>query len=178
MIRDRSPVPSRAEGTVARPRTPLERWADRSPAVAAAFVAVLCFGTSELGLSLAQVHGSVMALCPAVGISLAAVLVGGSWMLPGVAVGALAANLTTPAPLSADVGMALGSTVGPFVAAIILRRNQFRASLQRIHDVVALVLLGALVPSAISATIGVASLLASSGLPGSEGPSTWRVWLL
>src|SRR5207302_11232217 len=56
--------------------------------------------------------------------------------------------------------------------------NQFRASLQRIHDVVALVLLGALVPSAISATIGVTSLLASSALPGSQGVSTWRVWLL
>ncbi|MDQ4071286.1 MAG: MASE1 domain-containing protein, partial [Actinomycetota bacterium] len=63
--------------------------------LAAAYIA-----SAKLGLGLAYAHGSVTAVWPPTGIALAALVVWGPRFWPGVALGALVANLTTDAPRS------------------------------------------------------------------------------
>ena len=54
----------------------------------------------------------------------------------------------------------------------------FRPSLERAVDVLRLVLLGALISTAVSATIGTSSLLAGGEIDGEEFGSVWRTWWL
>jgi diguanylate cyclase (GGDEF)-like protein len=99
-------------------------------------------------------------------------------MWPAVAVGALLANLTTAAPLGAALGIATGNTLEAVVGAYLLRRVGFRPSLERVDDVVALVVFGAALSTMVSATFGVASLLAAGLVAEADIISTWRVWWL
>src|SRR3954462_3458062 len=58
-------------------------------------VAVVYFGAAEVGLSLASLHQNVTPVWPPTGIAIASVLIFGPRVLPGVFLGALAANLPT-----------------------------------------------------------------------------------
>ena len=61
---------------------------------------------------------------------------------------------------------------------LLLRFADFRPSLERVRDVLALVGLAAVVSTTISATIGVLSLLASDQISGGQFGSVWRTWWL
>lgn len=148
-----------------------------TPALAAIVVAAY-FGAAKLGLNLAHAHTSISAIWPPAGIALAAVLLGGYRMLPAVAVGAFLANVTTEAPMSVVLGISVGNTLEALAGAWLLRRARLDPSLERIRDVVAIVTLAAVISTAISASVGVGSLSAFGGLPGSEIPSAWRTWWL
>jgi diguanylate cyclase (GGDEF)-like protein/PAS domain S-box-containing protein len=136
------------------------------------------FGSAKLGLSLAFSHPSVSAISPLTGLALAAVVLGGYRMLPAVALGAFLANITSSAPLGAVIAITVGNTLEAFVGAALLKRTGFRASLERIRDVVAIVALAAVVSTAVSATVGVAGLTAFGALPGAQAPGAWRIWWL
>jgi serine phosphatase RsbU (regulator of sigma subunit)/anti-sigma regulatory factor (Ser/Thr protein kinase) len=137
------------------------------------------YASAKLGLSLAFMTGSVTAVWPPTGIALAAVLVWGYRMWPAVALGALLANGWTGIPLYALVGITTGNTLEALVGAYLLHRfTDFRPSLERVRDVVALVLLAGAVSTTISATFGVTSLLAADEVSGSEFGSVWRTWWL
>ena len=69
-------------------------------------VAVVYFAGAELGLSLASLHENVTPVWPPTGIAIAAVLIFGPRVLPGVFLGALAANLPTSLPISLPTSVA------------------------------------------------------------------------
>jgi integral membrane sensor domain MASE1 len=95
-------------------------------------------------------------------------------MWPGVAVAALAVNLTiSTGPIPALL-TAMGNTVAPLVAAIVLERIGFRRQVDRLRDALAIVFLGALASMTISATVGAITLTASKGTHGLAG--AWAVW--
>ncbi|TWD73004.1 serine phosphatase RsbU (regulator of sigma subunit) [Kribbella amoyensis] len=97
-------------------------------------------------------------------------------MWPGVALAALAVNLpisTGPVPALLT---ALGDTVAPLVAAIVLERVGFRRQLDRQRDALAIVFLGALASMTISATIGAVTLLSSGAIDSGELAGAWAVW--
>jgi hypothetical protein len=62
------------------------------------------------------------------------------------------------------------------VAAWLLRRVGFRREIDRVWDVLALVGLGALVSTAISASVGVGSLWLSGILPDTQVRVGWAIW--
>ena len=68
-------------------------------------VAILYFAGAELGLSLASLHQNVTPVWPPTGIAIAAVLIFGPRVLPGVFLGALAANLSTSLPIPFKFGI-------------------------------------------------------------------------
>ena len=73
--------------------------------------------------------------------------------------GAFLANITTAGPVLSDLAIAAGNTLEAVVGAFLLSRVAgFRPSLERVRDVVSLVVLAGLLSTAISATIGVTSL--------------------
>jgi integral membrane sensor domain MASE1 len=135
------------------------------------------FASAKLALELAFATPSVTAVWPPTGIALAALVLWGRDLWPGVLLGAFLANVTTDVPVYTAAGIAVGNTLEAVVGAWLLDRFGFRPSLQRLRDIFALVLLAAVASTAVSATIGVASLSVGDSLSESA-LSTWRVWWL
>jgi integral membrane sensor domain MASE1 len=154
----------------------------RRPAATAAGIAVLAaayYGSAKLGLSFAFETASVTAIWPPTGLALAALVLWGHRLWLGVAIGAFLANSWTDISLAATIGITCGNTLEAIVGAYLLRRvARFRPTLERVRDVLALVVLAGAVSTAVSATIGVASLVADDVITTGELASNWRVWWL
>src|SRR4029453_4738212 len=114
-------------------------------AVQVALVAAGDCGSAKLGLQLAFETGSVTAVWPPTGIALAAVILWGNRVWPGIALGACLANTWTGIPAFAVVGTPPGNPPGALAGAYLLGRfADFRPSLERVRDVCALVGLAAI----------------------------------
>jgi integral membrane sensor domain MASE1 len=137
------------------------------------------YGAAKLGLELAFATPSVTAIWPPTGIALAALILGGYRLWPGVALGAFLANSWTGVPIYTVLGITVGNTLEAVTGAYLLRRVAgFRPSLERVRDVLALAVYAAGVSTAVSATVGVTSLLVGNEIDGSEFGSVWRTWWL
>jgi PAS domain S-box-containing protein len=150
-------------------------------AVRAVLVTGAYFGTAKLGLQLAFENPSITAVWPPTGISLAAVLIWGYRMWPGIALGAALANtFTGDVPAGTVLGITLGNTLEALAGAYLLTRVAgFRPALDRVRDVLALVVLAAGLSTMVSATVGVTSLWAGGQVDAAgDLPSAWRVWWL
>lgn len=141
-------------------------------------VAAVYFGAAKLGLTLAFSNRSVTAVWPPSGLALAAAILYGPRVWPGIALGAFLANLTTQGSVLAVAGIAAGNTLEPLAGAFLLARAGFRPNLDRLRDVAALVILAGALSTVVSATIGVACLAADGLVHHGALPSTWRVWWL
>ncbi len=140
-------------------------------------LALVYFGSAKLGLQLAFSNESVTAIWPPTGIALAVLVLWGRGLWPGVLLGAFLANVTTDVPVYTAAGIAVGNTLEAVVGAWLLERFGFRPTLLRLRDLFALVVFGAVISTAVSATIGLASLSVGDSL--SEGAlTTWRLWWL
>lgn len=144
-------------------------------------LAIVCaayFGTARMGLALAYDNASVTAIWPPSGIALAATMIWGYRMWPGIAAGALLANALTGVPPITVLGITCGNTLEALAGAYLLHRADFRTSLTRVRDVFALFALAGLLSTMVSATIGVATLYAGDHLMAEDIVSTWRTWWL
>lgn len=97
-------------------------------------------------------------------------------MWPAVAVGAFVVNVTLGPSILPVLAIAAGNTIAPICACLLLRRAGFRPALDRLHDALALVFLGALGGMVISSTIGTGVLVAAGALPAGDFWATWSVW--
>ena len=144
-----------------------------------ACLAAVYYGAAKLGLSLAFETSSVTAVWAPTGISLAALVLFGYSLWPGVALGAFLANAWTDVPVYTAAGITVGNTLEALVGAYLLVAvARFRPSLERVIDVVYLIALGAVVSTMVSATIGTASLLLGDEIVGDDFGRTWRTWWL
>jgi len=144
---------------------------------AVALLAVLYFGSAKLGLLAAVAHGVVSSAWPPTGVALAALLLAGVRYWPGIAIGALLLNATSGVSLLGAAGIAMGNTLEAVVGTLLLQRvARFRPSLDRLQDVLALVLLAGILSTAVSATVGVTSLLLSGSTPSTSVGRLWFVW--
>ena len=150
------------------------RYTAQVAALAAAY-----YATAKVGLDLAFASDSVTAIWPPIGIALAALVLGGPRFWPGVALGAFLANVDTGVPALTVLGITLGNTLEAVAGAWLLRQvAEFRPALETVRDVLALVALGAVFSTTISASIGVSSLLAGGEIAADELGVTWRTWWL
>jgi signal transduction histidine kinase len=142
-----------------------------------AAVAALYILAALAGLRFDAVSGFASLVWPPTGIALAAVLLAGRRIWPGIFIGALIANLLTGAPVVAAAGIATGNTLEAIVGAYALSRVPgFRLSLDGLRDVLALIVLAAALSTMISATIGVASLYSAGMVQQPKLAETWRTW--
>jgi len=162
-----TPVASRRHGSVGA----AGRWLALVGGVALAY-----YLGARLGLALALVRGQVTPLWPPTGIALAALLVFGRSIWPGILIGSVAVNATLGPSALAVGGVALGATAAPVIVATLLSKAGFRHDLGRLRDVLALVLVGALGGMLVSATIGSAVLVAAGAVPTAGFWLTWSVW--
>jgi integral membrane sensor domain MASE1 len=161
-------------GATISQREPLSAgyWA-RIGAIAAAY-----YGSAKLGLDLAFATESVTAVWPPTGIALAALVLWGPRMWPGVLLGAFLANAWTAVPAVTVLGITCGNTLEAVVGAHLLRRFAVSPSLERVRDVLAFVGLAAVLSTTVSATIGVCSLIIGDEVQAGSFWSVWRVWWL
>lgn len=137
----------------------------------------LCyFGAAKIGLGLPIAHGVVTPVWIPTGLSIAAIVLLGSGVWPAITVGAFVANATSGVEPQVAGMIAVGNTAEAVVAGYLLRHVGFRPSLGRIRDVFALVLLGGLVAPAVSATNGIAVLVADGEVPAQSFGSEWLLW--
>jgi len=140
-------------------------------------VAIAYFLAAKIGLALATVGVTVTLVWPPSGVAVAAMLLRGPRVWPGVMIGAFAANATTDAPLGVAVFTAIGNPLESVVAATLLSRvGAFDAALERARDVISLTIFGAAIPAMVGATIGVAGLLSAGVVPQSGVPAAWFTW--
>jgi diguanylate cyclase (GGDEF)-like protein/PAS domain S-box-containing protein len=156
---------------VARPATLI--YAGKVLALALAY-----FVAAKGGLALAYENSSVTAVWPPTGIALAALVLWGRRLWPGVALGALLANSWTGVPPITVLGITTGNTLEALVGATLLVRIvDVRPSLERARDVLALAA-AAVLSTTVSATVGVASLYAGDAVSADALATTWRTWWL
>lgn len=146
---------------------------------AIAALTVVYFGAAKVGLLLAVVNNNVSIIWPPAGIALAALLLYGARLWPGVFIGCFAATYSTGAPLLFCFIAAFGSTAEALAGIWLLRRAvDFHISLDRTIDVLSFLLFGVLLSTTVSASIGVSGLCYSGLSTWSEFGGNWLVWWL
>ncbi len=139
--------------------------------------ALIYFAAAKLGFVFAFVAKQVTVVWPPTGIALAVLLVLGPRSWPGITLGAFLANATTDEPLWTAGGIAVGNTLEAVVGAWLLHRLDFRTTLDRLRDVLVLIVGGALLSTMVSATIGATNLCLARE-PWTNFWSLWRVWYI
>jgi signal transduction histidine kinase len=145
-------------------------------------LALAYYAAAKVGQSL-RYTASVAAIWPPAGLGIAALYLWGTRWWPGVFVGELLVNGEllvddTALPLGSLLGQQAGNMAEILVGAVLLRRLIGpRAALDRAEQVGGmLIALG--VATAISATVGTASMLAGGVIGESAVPKFWRTWWL
>jgi signal transduction histidine kinase len=140
-------------------------------------LAAVYFATARAGLMLGSVSTLATLIWPPTGIALAALVLFGLDLWPGVALGAFLVNWMVGGSVPLALAIAFGNTSEALIAAALLARVGFDPSLSKLRSVGWFVALAALISTLFSATIGVSSLAIAGKLSASYG-TTWRVWWL
>ncbi len=151
-------------------------WAyDARGILAMLALAVVYLATAKAGLEFSLLYKSVSPVWPASGVALAGLLLLGMSRWPAIFLGAFLATLFWHAPLLASLGTSVGSTLEAVLGVWLLRRLGFSAALERVQDVVMLVVVAAMGCALASALIGSTSLALVGALPWS---GFWKaVWV-
>jgi PAS domain S-box-containing protein len=135
--------------------------------------------TARLGLTISTYPDSVTLVWPPSGIALAAVLLFGYRVWPGIALGAVIAIASTGAPLVLMLATALGSTAEALFGAYLLRSLvDFDRSFRRVRDVIAFSIVAVFVSTMIAATLGALGVCLSGIGPWMDFFKVWRIWWL
>src|SRR5262245_10775835 len=144
-----------------------------------ASLAAVYFGAARLGLLLSFLLGHNTLVWPPTGIALAALLLFGTQLWPGITLGAFLASVATGAPLAVASGVSVGNTLEVLCAVFLLHRVVgFQNSLERLQDVLGLVGLAAGLSTMVSATIDITSFCLGGVAPWEAYGALWRVWWL
>jgi PAS domain S-box-containing protein len=150
-------------------------------------VALACFVTGWLGLELAITPGNASAIWPPSGIALAAVLLCGNRVWPGILIGSILVHafigfdsrtaqallLSLCIPVLIGGGATLQAIGGGW---LVKRFAGFPNPLRTVPQIAGLLTMGGVVGCLINASISVATLVLSGRLPLEGAPLTWLTW--
>jgi len=142
-------------------------------------LAAICFGAGRTSLFLSNVSGSVVQVWSAAGVAVAALLIWGVRLWPGIFLGTFFLCVTKAIPWPASLGIAVGDTLQGLLAAWLVQR--FAAGVKafdRTGTVFKFITLGALVSPMVSATFGVMSLCTTHSANWERSGIIWLNWWL
>jgi PAS domain S-box-containing protein len=149
------------------------------PTVTTLAVLLVYVLAGKLGLAFAHVHASATPVWPPAGIALAALLLFGNRVWPAIFAGAFVVNVTTAGSVVTSLGIATGNTLEALLGAWLVRRYAGGAAVfERPQDIFKLSALSAVGSTAVSATIGVSSLVLTGYAPWHDGGAIWLTWWL
>jgi len=144
--------------------------------VQAALMAAAYFAAAKLSLALAIPPGYATAVWPPSGIALAAVLLLGRRIWPGIWIGAALANLTVEASAGSAMLIATGNTLEAVVGGTLIRRYVADPGhFERAESVVTFIVLCAS-SAAIAATVALVPLASGHSLSWAELLRNWWTW--
>ncbi|WP_293352553.1 MULTISPECIES: adenylate/guanylate cyclase domain-containing protein [unclassified Microcoleus] len=135
---------------------------------------------ARLAFAIQGVNPFASSVWPPAGIAQAGLLLFGPKAWPAIVLGIFFLNLVNPSEqiFAIWVGGNVGAVLQAVFAATVLRWLGFRPSLERLKDVVNLILLGGLVSTQISCTIGAFSIYLAGQVDWAEYWSLrWNWWL-
>jgi diguanylate cyclase (GGDEF)-like protein len=142
-------------------------------------LAVVYFIAAKFGLQFAFIHSSATAVWAPTGIALAAVLVFGYDVWPGIFVGAFVINLLTAGNLATSLGIAAGNTLEAMVGAYLVNRFAGGArAMERARDILLFGFLAGIVSTTVSPTIGLTSLCLGGFASWWDFSAIWSTWWL
>lgn len=142
-------------------------------------VAAVYFAAGKLGLKLAFASPSATAVWPPTGIALAALLLFGYRVWPGILLGAFLTNVTTAGSTASSVSIAVGNTLEALLGAYLV--NRFAGGLhafERTRNIFRFVLLAAILSTMVSATWGVTTLAIVGLTRWADYGTVWLTWWL
>jgi signal transduction histidine kinase len=151
------------------------------------FVALVAmfFVAGKVGLLLRDANSGVSPIWPATGIALAGLLLWGYRLWPAIFVGACLIDLTArswghasvPLQIFHTAGIATGDTLEALAGAWLINRfANGRDAFLRVNDVFRYTFFAGVLSTAVSATIGVATLLAGGFMAGHKLGIAWLSW--
>lgn len=151
-------------------------------------LALIIFFYAELGrlLGIQELPLAISVVWPATGFSLAALLIFGNGLWPGVFFGNLVYNLLHLfltdnaffAPLVTAIIVSTGSLLQALVGSYLLRRLSSPNYFATVRDVVIFLIFGGLLPCLIAPTIGVTSLYLYGSVTTSALFATWCTFIV
>ncbi|MBI4458587.1 MAG: MASE1 domain-containing protein, partial [Acidobacteria bacterium] len=142
-------------------------------------VTLLYFFGGKLGLSLAYLNPSASPVWPPTGIALAAFLIFGYRVWPAIFLGAFLVNLATAGTVFTSLGIAAGNTAEGLLGACLV--NRYAGGLRafdRTQTIFRFAVLAAIVSTMVSATGGVAALVAGGLASWADFGTVWLTWWL
>jgi signal transduction histidine kinase/integral membrane sensor domain MASE1 len=136
------------------------------------------FFAAYAGLRFEPVAGFATLIWPPTGIALAAILLLGYRVWPGIFLAAVLVNYITGAPPWLALAIGTGNTMEALTGAFLLKRIGFHPSFDRFLDVIGFILFAVFGSTAISATVGTTSLFLGELIPSSAYIATWASWWL
>lgn len=142
-----------------------------------AVLAGVYFVAGKLGLQLAYLHASATAVWPCTGIAIAAMLIYGYRVWPGILVGAFFVNLLTAGNVETSLGISVGNTLEGLAGCYLVSRfARGKEAFARAQDIFSFALLAGAAATAVSATIGVATLAAGGFAAWRDFGAIWSTW--
>src|SRR5918994_866695 len=142
-------------------------------------LAIVYFCAGIFGLSLAFSNPNASAVWPSSGIALAAILVWGFRLWPGIVLGAFFVNFATQGSVWTAFGIAAGNTCEALLAAMLLARFAQGAHVfNRTRNILAFIFLAGIVSTAAGATMGAITLFLGGFIGRPEFPTVWLTWWL
>jgi signal transduction histidine kinase len=139
-------------------------------------LALAYFLTARVGEMFTSYSSFVSPLWPPAGVAVAGLLLLGGEAWPAITVGGFLLKVTNGDVNAATPGILCAQTLAPLAAASLLRRRGLDATLRRVRDVLALVVLGAAGSMLLSSTLGTASLVLTGIVPEHAAFRSWLVW--
>jgi PAS domain S-box-containing protein len=142
-------------------------------------LAVVYFVSGKFGLSLAFLNASASAVWPPTGVALAALLLGGYRLWPGIFIGAFIVNITTQGSWGTSLGIATGNTLEAVVGTWVLA--EFADGVEAFEQTSTLFrfIFGTVFLSPVlSATCGVVSLCLGGFSSWGQFQPVWLTWWL
>lgn len=142
-------------------------------------LALVYFVTGKLGLTMAFVHPSATVVWPPTGIALAALLILGYEVWPGILLGAFLVNLTTAGSVATSMGIATGNTLEALMGAyLVTKLAGGRKAFDREQDTVKFAILAGMLSTTVAATFGVTSLCLGGFAKWTSYGAVWSTWWL
>ena len=141
-------------------------------------VAVAYFLTGWLGLQVPYYGEHVTLVWAPTAIALAAIILAGTAVIPGIFLGCFGLNVTLEPTLPGPAAViAIGNTLAPSLTGIVLvRLYAFRPQLDRLRDAFAYLAVGVFGTGLITATLGALWLCAFGDAPWGDYAKVWLTW--
>ncbi|OCQ97892.1 histidine kinase [Oscillatoriales cyanobacterium USR001] len=142
-------------------------------------IAAIYFFTAQFTISNLMLSAEVSPMWPAAGIAQAALMLFGSSFWPGVAIGGFLLDASLhPGYLLLSIISAIGRSLQALFGTALLHRINFSIKLERLRDVLGLVILGAFGSAIVNSTIGSIAQCLFGLSKWNDLIGTWATWWL